>query len=98
MLPMGSAWKFLALPPRPPEPEAEPAWRRQVEMTVQRAPDRWTAAQGQAVAAARVGGGSVVAVSRARAAWTNYWELRCEAQALLSGREAAAAGRGARPP
>jgi hypothetical protein len=110
----GSAWKFLSLPARPPDPEAEPAWRRQVEMTVQRALDRWTAAQDQAVGAARVRCGSVPAVARARAAWTNYWELRCEADALLSdplphslgevarqgrrGGAAAAAGLAARPP
>ena len=94
----GGAWKFLALPERPPDAEGEPGWRRQVELTVQRALDRWTAAQDQAVANARAGGNSVVAVGRARAAWTNYWELRCEAEALLSDREAAAAGRGARPP
>lgn len=94
----GTAWKFLTLPARPPDPDAEPAWRRQVEMTVQRAFDRWTAAQNQAVGAARLRSGSVPAVARARAAWANYWELRCEAEALLRERAPAAAGRGARPP
>ena len=94
----GTAWKFLTLPPRPPDPETDPAWRRQVEMTVQRALDRWTAAQNQAVGAARIRSASVPAVARARAAWTNYWELRCEAEALLKGRGPAAAAPAARPP
>src|SRR5262245_30459277 len=82
----GGAWKFLALPPRPPstEPSAQGEWRQLVELTVQRALDRWACAQDEAVDAARSGDGAVRALSRSRAAWRNYWDLRCEAETLLS--------------
>src|SRR5579884_3728986 len=78
----GATWKFLTLPaPAPGRPGAE--WRELVEATVERALDRWALAQAQAVAAARARRGVGPALARARAAWSNYWELRCEAEALL---------------
>ena len=82
----GGAWKFLALPPRPAsaEPSAHAEWRLLVHLTVERAFDRWSCAQDQAVNAVRTGSGVVCALHRARAAWRNYWELRCEAELLLS--------------
>ena len=96
ILRQGGAWKFLALPPRPPsaEPSAQGEWRQLVELTVQRALDRWACAQDEAVNAARTGDGASRALARARAAWRNYWDLRCEADVLFNpGRQ----GLGARP-
>jgi hypothetical protein len=83
----GGAWKFLALPPPPAAAEAGEVanWRQLVSATVQRALDRWAAAQDRAVRAARAGDGAVLAVRRAAAAWRNYWELRCEAESLGCG-------------
>lgn len=105
ILRQGGAWKFLALPPRPPstEPSAHEEWRQLVELTVQRALDRWACAQDEAVDAARTGDGAVAALSRARAAWRNYWDLRCEAEVLLSPRLQGLSGQpagalSARPP
>jgi hypothetical protein len=79
----GVEWKELTLPPpTAPGPDVF-GWTRQVELVVERAFDRWCLAQNQAVAAARAGQEADQAVARARAAWTNYWELRCEAERLL---------------
>ena len=86
-LPGGEAWKFLALPARPAShatPGSEADWREQVGLLVERAFDRWSLAQNQAVAAARGNGQAIRAVRQAQAAWTNYWELRCEAERLLA--------------
>lgn len=88
-LPTGVAWKFLTLPPRPAplaggQAEAEAAWRQNVELLVERAFDRWSLVQNQAVAAARSGRHAIKALRRAQAAWANYWELRCEAERLLA--------------
>jgi hypothetical protein len=96
----GAMWKVLTLPAPPPAfgAGAEAEWRQHVTLTVQRALDRWTSAQGQAVAAARAGEGALAAVRRASAAWANYWDLRCEAQALLSRPSSAPAASAARPP
>ncbi|HEY4866604.1 MAG TPA: hypothetical protein VIK45_13950 [Candidatus Dormibacteraeota bacterium] len=78
----GGKWKELTFPPRPPQgPQGE--WWAQVQLMVERAFDRWSFAQNQAVAAARNGQPAQTAVSRALAAWANYWELRCEAERLL---------------
>ncbi len=100
VLRQGGAWKFLALPPPPPStgPAAHVEWQRLVDLTVQRAQDRWACAQDQAVGAARDRAGAVGALHRARAAWRNYWELRCEAEALLARAGRRAAGGAARPP
>jgi hypothetical protein len=82
----GGAWKFLALPPPPPADDASAllAWRSLIEETVGRALDRWASAQDQAVAAAREREGALAALHRARAAWRNYWDLRCEADGLMA--------------
>jgi hypothetical protein len=105
VLRQGGAWKFLALPPPPPavEPAAVADWWHRVQLTVGRALDRWACAQDQAVRAARSREGAVCAVHRSRAAWRNYWELRCEVDRLMamasaSRRDAAAARVRARPP
>jgi hypothetical protein len=82
----GVEWKELTLPPAAPPGPAAPAappWSRQVELVVERAFDRWCLAQNQAVAAARSGQEAEPAVARARAAWANYWDLRCESERLL---------------
>jgi hypothetical protein len=90
VLRQGGAWKFLALPPPPAAagPAADAEWRDLVGLTVERALERWTCAQDRAVSAARERQGAVHAVHRARAAWRNYWELRCEAERLLGGSRA----------
>ncbi len=100
VLRQGGAWKFLALPPPPPAigPAAQAEWRRLVDLTVQRALDRWACAQDQAVGAARDRDGAVRALHRATAAWRNYWELRCEADALLARARRLAAAGAARSP
>jgi hypothetical protein len=105
VLRQGGAWKFLALPPPPPavEPAAVAEWWNRVQLTVGRALDRWACAQDQAVSAARSREGAVCAVHRSRAAWRNYWELRCEvdrlmAMAAASRRDAAATHARARGP
>ncbi|MDQ6899860.1 MAG: hypothetical protein M3072_10200 [Candidatus Dormibacteraeota bacterium] len=80
-----ASWKVLVLPAR--RPDAEQEWPELVEVTVERAYDRWRLAQARAVAAAR--GGDILAGARlaqAEAAWSNFWELRQEAEKLL-GRE-----------
>jgi hypothetical protein len=83
----GVEWKELTLPPAVAPHPAAAQWSKQVALVVDRAFDRWSLAQNQAVAAARSGPGAAVvaaqALTRARAAWTNYWELRCEAERLL---------------
>jgi acetyl-CoA synthetase len=87
----GAAWKFLALPPPPQTTAGGPNehaadWGDLIRETVARALDRWACAQDQAVVAARspTREGAEQAVSRSRAAWRNYWELRCEADRLLA--------------
>ncbi|MBJ7600164.1 hypothetical protein [Candidatus Nephthysia bennettiae] len=85
----GVEWKELTLPPAAPAGQSGPStpaalpWSRQVELVVERAFDRWSLAQNQAVAAARSSQEAGPAVARARAAWSNYWDLRCEAERLL---------------
>jgi hypothetical protein len=79
----GVEWKELTLPPvSAPGAEGLP-WPARVELTVERALDRWMLAQDQAVGAARMGEPAFEALARARAAWSNYWDLRCEAERLL---------------
>ena len=90
-------WKLLTLPP--PNGAADDEWLELVESTVERAWDRWCYAQQHAVRAARARVGPRVALAVARTAWTNYWELRQEAQAIkvrLDGRPSSkGAGNGA---
>lgn len=78
----GGSWKLLALPCSRPGSETE--WHQLVALTVERAFDRWSFAQAKAVAASRAHRPEAAQrVAWARAAWTNYWELRCEAERLL---------------
>jgi len=73
-------WKLLTLPP--PNGAADDEWMELVESTVERAWDRWCYAQQHAVRAARSRTRPVVALAVARTAWTNYWELHLESQAI----------------
>jgi hypothetical protein len=80
----GVTWRFLSLP-APGGSRSEAEWRERVELTVERALDRWSYVQGRAVAAARARRPDALReLARARAAWSNYWELRCEAQRVLA--------------
>lgn len=74
-------WKLLTLP-SPPGAAADEAWLELVESTVERAWDRWCYAQQHAVRAAQDRFKPHVALAVARTAWSNYWELRQEADAL----------------
>jgi len=73
-------WKLLTLPP--PSGAADDEWMELVESTVERAWDRWCYAQQHAVRAARSRTRPDVALAVARTAWTNYWELHLESQAI----------------
>jgi hypothetical protein len=77
----GGTWKHLVLPPIAPAATVE--WRSLVEATLERALDRWSYTQHHAALAAREQSGAKQALARARVAWTNYWELREEAERLL---------------
>jgi hypothetical protein len=80
----GGEWKELTLPPGPAAGPSPMPWSVHVELVVERAFDRWALSQHQAVMAARSGQPANEALDRARAAWTNYWDLRCEAERLLA--------------
>jgi hypothetical protein len=80
----GAEWKELTLPPGPAAGPSPLPWPVHVELVVERAFDRWALAQHQAVMAARSGQPADEALDRAHAAWTNYWDLRCEAERLLA--------------
>jgi len=73
-------WKLLTLPP--PSAAAEDEWLELVESTVERAWDRWCYAQQHAIRAARTGSQAQIALAVARTAWSNYWELHTEAEAI----------------
>jgi hypothetical protein len=76
-------WKLLALPSAPSGvPDME--WLELVDSTVERAWDRWCYAQQHAVRAAREHFKAHVALAVARTAWSNYWELREEAERIRS--------------
>ncbi len=97
-LPKGGRWKFLTLPPRTPKLD-EREWLSLIDLTVERAFDRWAYSQHQARRAARHRQGAIAALTAARAAWENYWELACEAEKLLLNRTARRpGGPGARRP
>lgn len=82
-LPAAGPWKLLSLPAHGGSQPAD-EWRELVALTVSRALDRWSWAQGRAVRAARGRRPDATRmVARARVAWTNYWELRREAEVLL---------------
>jgi hypothetical protein len=87
-------WKVLTLPP-PPGSGDDADWIELVECTVERAWDRWCYAQQHAVRAARERFKPHISVAVAQAAWSNYWELKQEAEQikdLLSARPALRAG------
>lgn len=73
-------WKLLTLPP--PNGVSDDDWLELVESTVERAWDRWCYAQQHAVRAARTGMRPQVALAVARIAWSNYWDLSVEAEAI----------------
>lgn len=73
-------WKLLTLPP--PTGTSDDEWLELVESTVERAWDRWCYAQQHAVRAARNRTRPQVALAVARIAWSNYWDLYLEAQAI----------------
>ncbi|GAC1505040.1 MAG: hypothetical protein NVS1B3_02700 [Candidatus Dormibacteraceae bacterium] len=74
-------WKVLTLP-SPPNGGSDEEWLELVDLTVERAWDRWCYAQQHAVRAARERFKAPVAVAIARAAWNNYWELLDEAERI----------------
>lgn len=77
-----ASWKFLVLPPR--RQDAAEDWPMLVEATVERAYDRWRLAQERTLTAARSHNSQALArLAQAEAAWSNYWELRQEAEKLL---------------
>jgi hypothetical protein len=73
-------WKLLTLPP--PNGGSDEEWLDLIDSTVERAWDRWCYAQQQAVRAARNRTRPQTAIAVARIAWSNYWELHLEAQAI----------------
>jgi hypothetical protein len=77
----GRRWKVLTLPP-PPNHAGEEEWLELVESTVERAWHRWSYAQQHAVRAAREHFKAHLAIAVAQAAWSNYWELREEADRI----------------
>jgi hypothetical protein len=77
----GGTWKHLVLPAI--SPVGTPQWRSLVDATLERALDRWSDTQHHAAQAARDRSGAKQALARSRVAWTNYWELREEAERLL---------------
>lgn len=82
----GRSWKFLSLPAPSAAPTRE-AWLQLVDDTVERACDRWAYAHHQALRAVRAGQPAAAALAVADAAWSNYYELRREADRLRSGPE-----------
>jgi hypothetical protein len=74
-------WKVLTLP-SPSNGAMDSEWLELVDLTVERAWDRWCYAQQHAVRAAREHFKASVAVAVARAAWTNYWELLEESREI----------------
>ena len=66
-----------------PSPSGPDEWRLNVHATLERALDRWAYAQHHAAQAARDRSGAKQALARARTAWSNYWQLKEEAERLL---------------
>jgi len=102
----GSSWKLLTLPP-PTAAASFPDWQLLVEATVERAYERWAYAHHHVLRCLREGRPAARDCPPARAAgrrplatlnaaWTNYWELRLEAD-RLSGRPARRAAPAAPP-
>ena len=80
-------WKLLTLPP-PPSGATDAAWLELIDCTVERAWDRWCYAQRHAVRAALERLQPEIGLAVARTAWTNYWELREEAEGIRARLEA----------
>jgi hypothetical protein len=74
-------WKLLTLP-SPPGGVPDLEWLDLVDCTVERAWDRWCYAQQHAVRSAREHFKAHLAVAVASTAWSNYWELREEAERI----------------
>jgi hypothetical protein len=74
-------WKLLTLP-SPPGGVPDLEWLDLVDCTVERAWDRWCYAQQHAVRSARERFKAHLAVAVASTAWSNYWELREEAERI----------------
>ena len=85
-------WKVLTLP-SPTSGEPDDDWLELVDATVERAWDRWCYAQQHALRAARARQQPVIALAVARMAWSNYWELREEAERIRSRVTSFASGR-----
>lgn len=81
----GLTWKLLTLP-ADPGAGREQAWTLAIDLTIERALDRWAYAQHHAVRAARRSEGLAPALARARVAWNNYWELVEEAARIRRAR------------
>jgi hypothetical protein len=77
----GRRWKVLTLP-SPLNGVADAEWLELVDLTVERAWDRWCYAQQHAVRASREHFKASIAVAVARAAWTNYWDLLEESREI----------------
>jgi hypothetical protein len=74
----GIEWKLLVLPPHP-GPGREQWWLEQIDLTVERAFDRWAYANHHARRAVRARRNVAAALAVMRVAWNNHWELRREA-------------------
>lgn len=74
-------WKLLTLPPTSACADDE-EWIALADSMVERACDRWSYAQQQAVRAAREHFKPELAVAVACIAWANYWELLQEAERI----------------
>ena len=78
-------WKFLTIPSAA-GCAGRDEWLELVDDTVERACDRWAYAHHQVVRAAREGRPARVLRAVEEAAWSNYFDLRSEAERLRSAR------------
>jgi hypothetical protein len=74
----GIEWKLLVLPPHP-GPGRDQWWLTQIDLTVERALDRWAYAHHHARRAVKGRRNVPAALAVMRVAWNNYWELMREA-------------------
>jgi hypothetical protein len=80
--PSAGRWKLLVLPSRPEDPRLQDQWRKLALATLERGLDRWAYARHQVVSTLRRRLDSGLALKRARAAWSNYWDLHQDAERL----------------
>ena len=78
-------WKFLTIPSAAAFASRDD-WLEMVEETVERACDRWAYAHYQVIRAVRERRSARVLREVEEAAWSNYFELRSEAERLRSAR------------